>query len=212
MICLLSCLKARCSSSCGAYPLAIKPPSRARKGRSSARARCKRSSRCVSSFDRDKWFEIEERADTLFLWLNKRPRISSAAFNPSLMALRSRGLPRPTVRRDRDRSVSGTVFKISRKHSRISVCDNRHSTSDKRSLMVSISVEGLARRAESRRPPAAVTVLSIVAKREPLRSPFSVCVISRLRRVAASISIVVPLMTDCRGRIWGREPFCVRPA
>ena len=54
------------------------------------------------------------------------------------------------------------------------------------------SVNGAARWSASRRAPAAVAVRSIVASKLPLRSPASVVVSSRLRRVAASICISEP--------------------
>ena len=53
------------------------------------------------------------------------------------------------------------------------------------------AVKGAVRRSESKRLPGAVTVLSIVASKDPSRVPPKVRASSRLALVAASISIRV---------------------
>ena len=75
--------------------------------------------------------------------------------------------------------------------------------------MASTLVSGAASHDASSLAPEAATVLSMMPSRLPLRSPASVRVSSKLRRVAASISMTAPLSRRRIREIRGTRPFWV---
>ena len=75
--------------------------------------------------------------------------------------------------------------------------------------MAAGSVSGAARWDANSRAPAPVTVRSMTESRLSRRSPPRVLVSSRLRRVAASISITAPRTSRLGGAMRGMCPFWV---
>ena len=75
--------------------------------------------------------------------------------------------------------------------------------------MAAASVSGAARRADSSRAPAPVTVRSMALSRLPPRSPDMVMWSSRLRRVALSMAIMEPWASTRGGLSRGKRPFWV---
>ena len=76
--------------------------------------------------------------------------------------------------------------------------------------MRATSASGLASQSANSREPIAVTVRSITSSSEPSRRfSRSVCVISKLRRVAESISSDVPAEYRTRWSMWPSDAFCV---
>ena len=122
---------------------------------------------------------------------------------------RSRGPPCPIDRRAMIRSISDSPAIFTRICSHISIWCRNHATSSCRSMMLSALPSGAASRSASRRPPAAVTVLSIACSRLPRDSPASVLVSSSDRRVAGSISIWAASTIVCRRLSGGMLPICV---
>ncbi len=115
--------------------------------------------------------------------------MTPAASSPSRIAVRSRGPPRSSDKRESARSMSGVLRKESRKLSRRPACSSRKATASSRRVTVAWSRDGLEIRRSSSRAPPAVTVRSMVASSDPSRPPDRAWVSSRLRRVAASICI-----------------------
>ena len=135
--------------------------------------------------------------------------MSLACNKPSRILAMSLGPPRSSESRESARSKSGTAFNTSRK-ARISFgLLSMRSMRLWRFSITSSCNEGADSRCSSNRPPAAVTVQSIVASKDPARLPDSAWVISRLRRVAASICITFELASRTGGRNIGSRPFCV---
>ena len=126
-------------------------------------------------------------------------RNSAASASASRMAARSRGPPRPRVRRESARSRSGTRLRRSRRDSRRRSSATKAAIMSWRAAMSLGAVSGAASQAASRRAPAPVRVRSMVASSEPWRSPERLRSSSRLRRVAASISITAPCASAARG-------------
>ena len=125
------------------------------------------------------------------------------------MAARSRGPPRPAVRRARARSMSGAPRRPSWTARRKAPSSASSPTASCRARSASTSPMGAARRDSSRRPPAAVTVRSMAWRSEPSRVPASERATSRLRRVAASICTRAPAASRTGGLRRGSAPFWV---
>ena len=106
--------------------------------------------------------------------------------------------------------MSGAPRKVLRKSSRNPLSATNIATASSRRAICATSVNGAASRCDNSRDPADVTVQSIASSSEPLRSPESVRVSSRLARVAGSIAIVALEASCDGGDNGGRCPSCVR--
>ena len=88
-----------------------------------------------------------------------------------LRAVKSRALPWFMAMRLARRSRSKTPFKSSRAKLRRVMCSLASETASKRASMASAMRSGERTHSLKRRPPMAVTVLSMVPTRVPLRDP-----------------------------------------
>ena len=126
-------------------------------------------------------------------------RISRAPPPPFLMPMRCRPLctSSHSLRRARTFSIS-------------SRSRTKNSTASKRPSMSRASVSGEARKEDSNRPPAAVTVWSMLCSREPTREArLRECVSSSERRVAASMDIDDCADREAAANSCGTEERCV---
>ncbi len=204
----LSSRRSRSSSSSRLYAGAMKPPSRALSGSSGASARPSRPVRPVS-LSRPSSATISSAGNAAAA-ASRRARNASAAATPSRIAARSRGPPRPRLKRAKGRSRSGAARSAARVSARVSARSTNHATMSWRAAIAAGSVSGATNQPVRVRAPAPVAVRSIVASRLPLRSPARVRVSSRLRAVAASISMTAPARRWVSRLKCGKRPFWVR--
>ena len=184
----------------------MKPPSRARSGRSAASARASRSTSAKCS-PRSRAAALEER---------RKDRVPL----PARAGSRSRPACRGAKRGRAGRRAPGRAAPWRAPYRRCgakyraefgAAAPRRAGTRPRRAAWRSRRHRSAALRAVPRggARPAPVTVRSMIASRLPLRSPCSVSASSRLRRVAASISMKAPVARRCGGRSSGTLPCCV---
>ena len=198
--------KTRVSSSSSLYPIAIKPPSRTNKGGSATIAASNRSINSACPCNAAKDWVIKIGASSIWMdWA-----MNSACVSPVRMLAKSRGPARSSEMRDNARSKSGTLRSASRNFVATSPRSNISCTASKRDRINARSNDGDDNRRSNNRAPDAVTVRSTAPNKDPLRPPpVKDCVISRLRRVAASICITRVANSFTGQAKRGNLPFCV---
>ena len=198
----------RNSSSWLSYPCRIKCPSLASKGNSSA------SAGVIFSASGAGFCAISASAK-ISSWLSAVPERfnkseSERALNsPWARAARSRGPPREVTSRERARSISGRVLKISDVSALIIGFWVNHVASPSRASISARPVRGAESRVCNNRAPPAVLVLSIADNRLPLRSPVKVRESSNDFLVAVSITINASGHCADRGLRYGMVSSCV---